>query len=155
MIRRHAQLTGDRDWLKRMWPRVERDVNQIVEYRKMTRDDPQQANYGLMPIGFGDGGLGGKHREYTNVYWTLAGLKAAIEMAQELNAPAAAAWQAEYADYWQVFDKARNRDKLTDAAGNTYVPVTMQGEQPQLPHAARGPFCSRFFPAACSPPTTR
>ncbi len=44
----------------------------------MTMNDPNQANYGLMPAGFGDGGLGGKHREYTNVYWTLAGLKAAI-----------------------------------------------------------------------------
>jgi hypothetical protein len=146
MIRRHAQLTGDREWLKRMWPRVERDVNQIVECRKMTRDDPQQANFGLMPIGFGDGGLGGKHREYTNVYWTLAGLKAAIEMAQELNEPAAAGWQAEYADYWQVFDKARNRDKQTDAAGNTYVPVTMQGEQPQLPQRGAWAFLQSIFP---------
>jgi hypothetical protein len=151
MIRRHAQLTGDREWLKRMWPRVERDVNQIVEYRKMTRDDPQQANFGLMPIGFGDGGLGGKHREYTNVYWTLAGLKAAIEMAQELNEPAAAGWQAEYADYWQVFDKARNRDKQTDADGNTYVPVTMQGEQPQLPQRGAWAFLQSIFPGRVFP----
>ncbi len=146
MIRRHAQLTGDRDWLGRMWPRVEREVNQIIEYRKMTREDPNQANFGLMPIGFGDGGLGGKHREYTNVYWTLAGLKAAIDMAQELDAPAAAAWQAEYADYWQAFDKARNRDKLVDEAGNTYVPVTMKGEQPQLPQRGAWAFLQSIFP---------
>ena len=151
MIRRHAQLTGDREWLKRMWPRVERDVNQIVEYRTMTRDDPQQANYGLMPIGFGDGGLGGQHREYTNVYWTLAGLKAAIEMAQGLNKPSRGRWQAEYADYWQVFDKARNRDKQTDAAGNTYVPVTMQGEQPQLPQRGAWAFLQSVFPGRVFP----
>ena len=151
MIRRHAQLTGDRDWLKQMWPRVQREVNQIIEYRKMTRDDPKQANYGLMPIGTGDGGLGGMHREYTNVYWTLAGLKAAIDMAQELNEPAAAAWQAEYADYWQVFDKARNRDKQTDAAGNTYVPVTMQGEQPQLPQRGAWAFLQSVFPGRVFP----
>lgn len=146
MIRRHAQLTGDRDWLQQMWPRVEREVNQIMDYRKATRDDPHQANYGLMPIGFGDGGLGGKHREYTNVYWTLAGLKAAIDMAQELDHPAAAAWQAEYADYWQTFDKARQRDKLLDAAGNTYVPVTMKGEQPQLPQRGAWAFLQSIFP---------
>ena len=36
MIRRHAQLTGDDAWLERMWPRVEREVHQIIEYRKMT-----------------------------------------------------------------------------------------------------------------------
>jgi hypothetical protein len=146
MIRRHAQLTGDREWLRQMWPRVEREANQISEYRKATRDDPHQANYGLMPIGFGDGGLGGKHREYTNVYWTLAGLKAAIAMAQELNEPAATGWQAEYADYWQTFDKARQRDKLLDAAGNTYVPVTMKGEQPQLPQRGAWAFLQSVFP---------
>jgi len=146
MIRRHGQLTGDRDWLQRMWPRVQREVNQIIEYRQTTRDDPTQANYGLMPIGFGDGGLGGKHREYTNVYWTLAGLKAAIDMAQELNDPAAAPWQAEYADYWQAFDKARHRDKLVDAAGNPYVPVTMKGELPQLPQRGAWAFLQSVFP---------
>ena len=117
MIRRHAQLTGDRAWLEKMWPRVEREVNQIIQYRGMTRDDPQQANYGLMPIGFGDGGLGGKHREYTNVYWTLAGLRAAIEMAGLLQHPDETTWKAEYEDYWQSFDRARQRDKLADEAG--------------------------------------
>ncbi len=151
MIRRHAQLTGDRAWLQRMWPRVVREVSQIIAYRQLTRSDPQQANYGLMPIGFGDGGLGGKHREYTNVYWTLAGLQAAIEMAQELNAAAAAEWQAEYADYWQAFDKARHRDQQTDAAGNTYVPVTMQGEQPQLPQRGAWAFLQSVFPGRVFP----
>jgi hypothetical protein len=146
MIRRHAQLTGDREWLERMWPRVERDVSQIIQYRKMTRDDPKQANYGLMPVGFGDGGLGGQHREYTNVYWTLAGLKAAVEMAQERHDPALPTWQAEYQDYWAAFERARNRDKLTDAAGNTYVPVTMQGEEPQLPQRGAWAFLQSIFP---------
>jgi hypothetical protein len=112
----------------------------------MTRDDPQQANFGLMPIGTGDGGLGGLHREYTNVYWTLAGLKAAIDMAQELNDPAAAAWQTEFADYWQTFDKARQRDKLADAAGHVYVPVTMKGEQVQLPQRAAWAFLQSVYP---------
>jgi hypothetical protein len=146
MIRRHAQLTGDRRWLGRMWPRVQREVHQIIEYRKMTRDDPKQANYGLMPIGFGDGGLGGQHREYTSVYWTLAGLKAAIWMAEELHDPSLPAWQAEYEDYWNTFDKARHRDKLTDAGGNTYVPVTMKGEEPQLPQRGAWAFLQSVFP---------
>ena len=146
MIRRHAQLTGDRAWLQATWPRVEREVNQIIEYRRITMDDPNQANYGLMPIGFGDGGLGGKHREYTNVYWTLAGLKAAIDMAAELGKPCRAAWQAEYDDYWSTFDRARNRDKLTDAFGNVYVPVTMTGEAPQLPQRGAWAFLQSIFP---------
>jgi hypothetical protein len=146
MIRRHAQLTGDRAWLEKMWPRVEREVNDIIEYRRMTMNDPNQANYGLMPIGFGDGGLGGKHREYTNVYWTLAGLKSAIEMARQLDKPELPAWRAEYKDYWARFDRARNRDKLTDSFGNVYVPVTMKGEAPQLPQRGAWAFLQSIFP---------
>jgi len=146
MTWRHAQLTGDWNWLAKMWPRVEREVGQIVEYRRMTMSDPNQANYGLMPIGFGDGGLGGKHREYTNVYWTLAGLKAAIDMAAKLDKPQHAAWQTEFEDYWQYFERARNRDKLTDGAGNIYVPVTMNGEAPQLPQRGAWAFLQSIFP---------
>ena len=146
MIWRHAQLTGDRDWLRHMWPKVEREVNQIIQYRNMTRDDPKQANCGLMPIGFGDGGLGGKHREYTNVYWNLAGLKAAIDMAEEIEHPLLADWRTEYADYWEAFDRARERDKLVDDAGNAYVPVTMKGEKPQLPQRGAWAFLQSIFP---------
>ena len=146
MIRRHGQLTGDQAWLEKMWPRVKREVNQIFEYRRMTMNDPSQANYGLMPIGFGDGGLGGKHREYTNVYWTLAGLKAGIEIAQKLDKPELPDWQAEYHDYWAAFDRARNRDKLSDNAGNVYVPVTMKGEAEQLPQRGAWAFLQSVFP---------
>jgi len=145
MIFRHAQLTGDWDWLRKMWPQVQASVNKIIEYRQMTRDDPNQANCGLMPFGLGDGGLGGLHREYTNVYWTLAGLHAAIQMAQKLGKDSDA-WQAEYKDYWQTFDKARNRDKLTDEFGNVYVPPTMKGEQEQLPQRGAWAFLQSIYP---------
>ena len=146
MVLRHWQLTGDDAWLASIWPKVEFNVAEIIRYRQMTRSDPKQANFGLMPIGFGDGGLGGKHREYTNVYWTLAGLKCAIEMARYRKSPQADAWAAEYADYWKAFDKARDRDKLTDKSGNVYVPVTMKGEQPQLPQRGAWAFLQSVFP---------
>ena len=146
MIWRHAQLTGDWNWLQKMWPRIEREVNQIIEYRQMTMNEPNQVNYGLMPIGFGDGGLGGKHREYTNVYWTLSGLKAAIDMATKLNKPQLTEWKIQYDDYWRYFQRARNRDKLTDSFGHTYVPVTMKGEEPQLPQRGAWAFLQSIFP---------
>ncbi len=146
MIWRHAQLTGDWTWLEKMWPRVEREVNQIISYRHMTMSDPNQTNYGLMPIGFGDGGLGGKHREYTNIYWTLTGFRAAIEMTQRLDKSILSSWQAEYTDYWEYFERARRRDKLTDEHGNLYVPVTMKGEAQQLPQRGAWAFLHSVFP---------
>ncbi|MGO9202418.1 MAG: hypothetical protein ACLQM8_17975 [Limisphaerales bacterium] len=145
LLWRHAQLTGDRQWLLQMWPRVAREVQQIQQYRRMTRSDPNQPNCGLMPAGFGDGGLGGPFREYSNVYWTLAGLRAAIDAAHWLNKPAEA-WQAEFDDYWAVFDKARRRDRQTDAAGNTYVPPVMKGEPPQLPQRGAWAFLHSVYP---------
>jgi len=146
MILRHWQLTGDRCWLEKIWPKVQSNVDKIIEYRRLTMQDPSQANYGLMPIGFGDGGLGGRHREYTNVYWTLAGLKAAIVMAEQLEKPIVSVWKAEFEDYWDHFDKARNRDKLRDEHGNEYVPVTMKGEQPQLPQRGAWAFLQSVYP---------
>ena len=146
MILRHWQLTGDDAWLEKTWPKVQFNVEKIIECRQMTRKDPSQANYGLMPIGFGDGGLGGRHREYTSVYWTLAGLKAATAIAEHLEQPLASAWQAEYADYWECFEKARLRDKRRDDHGNEYVPVTMQGEQPQMPQRGAWAFLHSIYP---------
>ncbi|MBN1125145.1 MAG: hypothetical protein JXA82_09060, partial [Sedimentisphaerales bacterium] len=152
MIWRHAQLTGDWDWLQTIWPQVEANVNLIMEYRRMTKDDPAQANYGLMPIGFGDGGLGGQHREYTNVYWTLAGLRAAIQMADKRDASTLTAWKAEYEDYWKTFDKARHRDKLIDIHGNVYIPPTMTGEEAQLPQRGAWAFLQSIYPGGIFAP---
>lgn len=144
---RHAQLTGDRDWLRTMWPRVEREVKQIMEYRAMTRQEPGTPNCGLMPPGTGDGGLGGPFREYTNVYWTLAGLRAASEAAQWMGeSQQVSAWQAEFEDYWAAFDRARQRDKRTDASGNVFVPPVMPGEPEQLPQRGAWAFLQSIYP---------
>ena len=146
MIWRHAQLTGDWQWLQRMWPCVQRNVKQIIDFRQTTRSDPQALNFGLMPPGTGDGGLGGVHLEYTNVYWTLAGLRAAIEMADKIHRPDAAAWKTEYQDYWNCFERARRRDQVVDAAGNLYLPVVMKGQQPQAPQRRAWAFLQSVYP---------
>jgi hypothetical protein len=63
-----------------------------------------------------------------------------------MNQPILTAWKAEYQDYWKVFDRARNRDKLVDHAGNIYVPVTMKGESLQLPQRGAWAFLQSVFP---------
>ncbi len=146
MIQRHAQLTGDRAWLERMWPAVGAEVDRIIGYRALTREDPAQANYGLMPPGFGDGGLAGLHREYTNVYWTLIGLKSAVEMAARLGKEERSRWRKEYQDYRRMFDRARRRDQLTDAGGHVYLPVTMRGEARQPPQRGAWTFLHAVYP---------
>ena len=147
MVLRHAELTGDMDWLRTMWPRVTENVDLIKSYRKMSWEDDSKKNDGLTPRGFGDGGLGGIHYEYTNVYWTLAGLNSAIRMAEMLGRnDEKANWQAEYDDYWKVFRKAADRDKQVDQYGNTYVPVVMSGEKQQLPQCGAWAFWQSLYP---------
>jgi len=146
MVWRHAQLTNDMVWLEKMWPKIEREVDAIKKYRQITKENQDAVNYGLMPAEFGDGGLGGQHKDYTSIYWTMAGLNAAIEMAEKMNKPAVEEWKAEYADYWKCFEAARNRDKLTDEFGNTYVPVVLKGEEEQLPQRGAWAFMQSIYP---------
>ena len=46
-----AGSTGDGGGCRKCGRASTRKLNQIIQYRGMTHDDPQQANYGLMPIG--------------------------------------------------------------------------------------------------------
>jgi hypothetical protein len=73
-------------------------------------------------------------------------LKAAIEMAEIMNKPVVEDWKAEYADYWKCFEIARNRDKLTDEFGNTYVPVVLKGEEQQMPQRGAWAFMQSIYP---------
>ena len=46
---------------------------------KGKNEDSANGRYGLLPRGFGDGGLGGLRSEFTNTLWAVAGLKAVAE----------------------------------------------------------------------------
>ena len=144
-IARHAQLTGDQEWLRSVWPNVRRGVAAIQAMRKLP---PAGApNEGLIPDGFSDGGLADKVPEYTNVYWTLAGLRAAIHAARSLGETAdATAWQREYDDFYATFCRAAERDAKTDAQGNRYVPIRMAKGEGIPPQKAQWAFLHAVFP---------
>ena len=56
VIKRHAQLTGDKKWLESKWDNVTRAVGYIDSMRISTMKDKNAPNYGLIPAGFSDGG---------------------------------------------------------------------------------------------------
>jgi len=142
---RHAQLTQDKVWLESIWPKLERVAEYIKRLRQETLKNDSPLDDGLVPPGFPDGGIGGVHYEYTNVYWNLLGLRAFVEAAHWLGkTDEATAWQKEYEDFMASFRKASARDMKTDPHGNRYLPIRMDGQD--LPQRGQWGFCHAVYP---------
>ena len=142
---RHAQLTQDKAWLESVWPKLQRIAAYIKLLRTKTLENNSPLDDGLQPPGFPDGGIGGVQYEYTNVYWNLLGLRAFVEGARWLGkAGEAAVWQKEYDDFLSAFRKAAARDMKTDARGNRYLPIRMDGQD--LPQRGQWGFCHGVYP---------
>lgn len=145
VIKRHAQLTGDLNWLESKWDNVVRAVGFIDTLRYRTMKDKNAPNYGLIPAGFSDGGLGKKVYEFTNVYWTLNGLKSAVDIALMLNKEKEAAlWKAKYDTMFANYRKAAVRSLKTDSCGNRAVPIYLI-DSCQL-QRGQWAFCHAIFP---------
>lgn len=146
ILTRHALLTGDTAWLKKTWPVVVRVVGAIKRLREESRKNPEAPEAGLIPPGVPDGGIGGIVAEYTNVYWSLAGLKAAVEAARRLQMPEADAWDAELRDFRAAFDKAAVRDRKPMDGGLFYLPILMKPQSGIDPIRGQWAFCHAVFP---------
>jgi len=155
---RHAMLTQDKEWLRSIWPKMEKTVGYIKHLREESRRDASLLNDGLMPPGYPDGGIGGENQyEYSNVYWNLLGLKAIIQAAHWLEKnDEAAAWQHEFDDFYATFRRAAERDTRSDFYGNRYLPTLMAIDEKillsredaewYLPAKAQWAFCHGVYP---------
>jgi len=152
-------LTQDKKWLESEWPKLERiaafiqklrtdtPVHTVLEAGLIPRTEHTMLDKGLMPYGIIDGGIG-SGVEYTNNYWNLLGLRSLIEAARWLGkTDQALEWQKEYDDFYNVFNKAVQRDLSKDSHGNTYLPILMGDEgKKELPQRAQWAFCHGVYP---------
>ena len=145
---RHAMLTQDKAWLESVWPQLEKAIQYIHVLRERSLKNDEPLDDGLMPPGDIDGGLDrGDRAEYSNVYWNLLGLKAAIHAAHWLGkTDEANQWQAEYDDFLATFRKAAKRDLRKDPSGNAYLPTLMGNRDNELPQRAQWAFCHAVYP---------
>jgi hypothetical protein len=153
-VTRHAFLTRDKQWLRSQWPAVVRVVHALERLRAQTSRDPQALNYGMLPGGDVDGGIGSVagEPEFSNTYWCLAGLKAAVAAARWLDdKPNAVAWQREYDEFYAAFRKAAARDTLKDQWGNAYVPTMMGNARQLTPQKGQWAFCHAVYPGQIFP----
>lgn len=146
---RHAQLTQDKRWLASVWPTIEKAMNYIARLRDQSLENDETLDDGLIPPGFPDGGLGPQYcYEFTNTYWNLVGVRAAIQAAKWLGKDEQAArWQAMYDDFYRTFRQIANRDLRVDAHGNAYLPTYMgEAGTTILPQKAQWAFCHAVYP---------
>ncbi|HXQ81766.1 MAG TPA: hypothetical protein VN775_10660 [Opitutaceae bacterium] len=150
---RHALLTQDKDWLRAHWPALQRVMGAIRRMRDEASGDPRALNYRLLPGGDVDGGINNKTvPEYSNIYWTLAGMKSFISAAHWLGDEAgAAASQKEYDDFYAVFRRACARDTLRDEHGNAYVPTMMGNAGKYVAQKGQWAFCHAVYPGQVFP----
>ncbi len=149
-VSRYARLTGDKEWLEQKWENVRKLFGFIEQMRAMT--NPGEPNAGLVPAGFSDGGLDGKYYEYTNVYWTLIGMKAAADLASWAGKKDdAEKWKKEYDDMYAIFRKAAERDAKVDEFGNRYIPVRMIENKDLPPQKAQWAFVQAIYPGMIFP----
>lgn len=146
-VTNHAKLTGDKEWLESNWDKIEMAFSYIDTMRARTSVHKNAPNFGLIPAGNSDGGLWGLYPEYTNIYWTLSGMKAAVESARWLGKmEAAEKWEKEYNQFYKLFRKAASRDMKTDAFGNAYLPIRMVENDDILPQKAQWAFLHAVYP---------
>ncbi|MEW6071677.1 MAG: hypothetical protein AB1726_03655 [Planctomycetota bacterium] len=147
LLYRHALLTGDLAWLRERWSVVERVVGAIQRLRERSREDPAAPEAGLLPAGFPDGGVGGVVAEYTNVYWCLAGLRAAARAAELLGEEdEAREWRAELADLLAVFRTASAATRIDRGDGTYALPILMAPSPEVAPVRGQWAFCHAVYP---------
>jgi hypothetical protein len=153
---RHAFLTQDKAWLRRYWPALQRVMDAIRRMRAEASKDPRTLNYRLLPGGLVDGGIMNMMEaepEYSNICWTLAGMKSFVAAAHWLGDDASAVTcQREYDDFYAAFRRACARDTLKDDHGNPYVPTMMGNSGKYVPQKGQWAFCHAVYPGQVFPP---
>ncbi len=143
----HARMSRDRSYLESYWPKLQKAAAWILQSRQQTTD-PEALNYGLMPAGLSDGGVGGIVPEYTTVYWSMLGIKGMIDGAQWLGKPEqAAAYHAGFSDFMAAFRRAAARDVKQDAYGHWFLPIRMAFDpEKHTPQRTQTQFSHMVYP---------
>ncbi|MGA2984798.1 MAG: twin-arginine translocation signal domain-containing protein [Terriglobia bacterium] len=124
---RQAELSQDWSYFRKMQPNVLRAVKFLVDLRDKARSEGGvMGGYGLLPRGFGDGGLAGLRPEFTNTVWVLAGLKAVSEAADRLGLSGFEDTRKFYGELRSAFFVAAQQEMRQHPGGFSYLPMLMK-----------------------------
>jgi len=124
---RQCELSQDWRLFDQMRPAVLRAVGFLENLRnKAHLENSANGRYGLLPRGYGDGGLGGVRSEFTNTVWVLAGLKALVEAAARRRMPGFEKADTLYRELRTAFFSAAAQEMRRHPAGFDYLPMLMK-----------------------------
>jgi len=126
---RQCELMGDYLRLRELWPVIQKGVAFIEALREEAYALPADSPcYRLLPMSFGDGGLGGRRGEYTTVFWILTGLISVARAARRLGFEEdARRFQTDYDQLLVDFRVAAARDMRSLPDSTPYLPMCMPG----------------------------
>jgi hypothetical protein len=128
---RQAELSQDWSYFREMQPNVLRAVKFLVSLRDKARSDGSiNGHYGLLPPGFGDGGLDGVRSEFANTLGALWGLKAVTEATDRLGLPDLGGAKQFYNELRASFFAAARQEMRRHPEGFEYLPMLAKGESP-------------------------
>ena len=124
---RQAELGQDWSYFRKMQPELLRAAGFLRNLRdKAASEQSANIGYGLLPRGFGDGGLSGLRSEFTNTLWALAGLKAVREAAARLGLSGFDDTQRFYDQLRSALAAAARQEMRQHPAGFWYLPMLMK-----------------------------
>jgi hypothetical protein len=129
-LTRQAELSQDYTYFRQMQGNALRAVNFLRKLRvESMKQDTPNGRYGILPNGFADGGVDGLRSEFTNTVWVLAGLKAWLDKAQELNLSGIMDARNFYRELSEAFLQAARQEMQTYPQGGfQYLPMVAKDD---------------------------
>ncbi len=124
---RQCELAQDWSMLHEFEPNIIEALDFVDALRaRAKKEDSALGRYGLLPKGFADGGFDGTKDEFTNTWWTLAGLKAMGAAGEAQNMPRLARASQMYKELRTNFDKAAAQEMRSFDGKFSYLPALLK-----------------------------
>ncbi|TAK52644.1 MAG: hypothetical protein EPO24_15100 [Bacteroidetes bacterium] len=129
MLIRQAELTQNWDYFNELWP----DMHKAAMFLRNLRDQAYNngtanGNYGMLPQGFGDSGIGGVRSEFTNTLWLLIALKKMLEAGDRFFSANRNDIRDFYREIWMAYGEAAKREMRDHPKGFKFLPMLMQDD---------------------------
>jgi hypothetical protein len=121
----HYEVTGDKAWLRRVYPAVRRGARWIRDATAQTmlvaEDGVKPVYYGLLPVGEGEA-IGHGYIYYHN-FWAVLGLRKAVVASAALGEDQDHGWMRDYYDEFTANLRRSVEQAYRESGKNSFIPA--------------------------------